>query len=213
SRRAATAGSSRTSARPTARRSTIAGSARRSRSPSAMRSRSDRRASGWPPERRSFEEVALIDRSSGAARATIGIIGGSGLDESEGLTDVEEVRLDTPFGSPSDAYVVGSLAGRRVAFLPRHGRGHRIAPGELNARANVFGFKLLGVERLISVSAVGSMREEIRPLDMVLPDQLFDRTRGRPGTFYGRGLVVHVGFADPVCADLADAIGQAADAV
>jgi 5'-methylthioadenosine phosphorylase len=123
------------------------------------------------------------------------------------------VRLETPFGPPSEAYVVGTLAGRRVAFLPRHGRGHRISPSELNSRANVFGFKLLGVERLISVSAVGSMREEIRPLDMVLPDQLFDRTRGRASSFFGRGLVAHVGFADPVCADLADAIGGAADQV
>src|SRR5437867_2389615 len=146
-------------------------------------------------------------------RARIGIIGGSGLYEVEGIADLQEVRVDTPFGAPSDAYVVGAFRGQPVAFLPRHGRGHRISPSELNSRANVFGFKLLGVERLISVSAVGSMREEIRPLDMVLPDQLFDRTRGRPSSFFGRGLVVHVGFADPVCADLADALGQAAERV
>jgi len=140
--------------------------------------------------------------SEPAPRASIGIIGGSGLYEVEGVTDLQEVRLDTPFGAPSDAYVVGTLAGRRVAFLPRHGRGHRISPTELNSRANVFGFKLLGVERLISVSAVGSLREELRPLDVVVPDQLFDRTRQRPNTFYGDGVVVHTGFADPFCPDL-----------
>src|SRR5438105_9665766 len=143
----------------------------------------------------------------------IGIIGGSGLYEVEGLGEVDEVRLETPFGDPSDAYVVGTWHGQRVAFLPRHGRGHRISPSELNSRANVFGFKLLGVERLISVSAVGSMREEIRPLDMVLPDQLFDRTRGRASSFFGRGLVAHVGFADPVCSDLAGVLGAAAERV
>jgi 5'-methylthioadenosine phosphorylase len=146
-------------------------------------------------------------------RAAIGIIGGSGLYEIEGVADVEEVRLETPFGAPSDAYTIGTLAGQRVAFLPRHGRGHRISPTELNSRANVFGFKLLGVERLISVSAVGSMREEIRPLDIVLPDQLFDRTRQRANTFFGRGLVAHVGFADPVCADLAGVLGASAERV
>jgi 5'-methylthioadenosine phosphorylase len=143
--------------------------------------------------------------------ATIGIIGGSGLYEVEGLTEVEEVRLQTPFGDPSDAYVVGTWHGQRVAFLPRHGRGHRISPTELNSRANVFGFKLLGVERLISVSAVGSMREEIRPLDIVIPDQLFDRTRLRDNTFFGGGVVVHTGFADPFCPDLSGVLAAAAD--
>jgi len=144
-------------------------------------------------------------------RATIGVIGGSGLYDIEGFADVEEVALSTPFGAPSDAYRVGTLAGQRVAFLPRHGRGHRISPSELNSRANVFGFKLLGVERLISVSAVGSLREEIAPLHIVLPDQLFDRTRGRQSSFFGRGLVAHVGFADPVCGDLAAVLGNAAE--
>jgi 5'-methylthioadenosine phosphorylase len=140
--------------------------------------------------------------SQARTRASIGIIGGSGLYEVEGVTDLEEVRIETPFGTPSDAYVVGTLAGRRVAFLPRHGRGHRVSPTELNSRANIFGFKLLGVERLISVSAVGSLREELRPLDVVVPDQLFDRTRQRPTTFYTDGVVVHTGFADPFCPDL-----------
>jgi 5'-methylthioadenosine phosphorylase len=123
------------------------------------------------------------------------------------------VRLETPFGAPSDAYRIGTLSGQRVAFLPRHGRGHRISPTELNSRANIFGFKLLGVERLISVSAVGSMREEIRPLDFVIPDQLFDRTRLRANTFFGGGLVAHVGFADPFCSDLAAAAAGAAETV
>src|SRR5437867_13141524 len=146
-------------------------------------------------------------------RARIGIIGGSGLYEVEGIADLQEVRVDTPFGAPSDAYVVGAFRGQPVAFLPRHGRGHRIAPSELNSRANVFGFKLLGVERLISVSAVGSMREEIRPLDVVIPDQLFDRTRLRANTFFGNGLVAHVGFADPFCPELSALSADAAEAV
>ena len=146
-------------------------------------------------------------------RAQVGIIGGSGLYDIEGFADLREVRLDTPFGPPSDAYVVGTFRGRSVAFLPRHGRGHRISPTELNNRANVFGFKLLGVERLLSVSAVGSMREEVRPLDVVVPDQLFDRTRLRPNTFFGQGLVAHVGFADPFCADLSRDLVAAAERV
>src|SRR5574337_1906886 len=129
----------------------------------------------------------------------IGIIGGSGLYEMEGLEQVEERRVETPFGSPSDAYIIGSLAGRRVAFLARHGRGHRLMPSELNFRANIFGFKLLGAERVISASAVGSMREDLPPLDIVIPDQFFDRTKGRVSTFFGRGLCTHVRFADPTC--------------
>ena len=144
-------------------------------------------------------------------RAEIGIIGGSGLYDVEGVSDLQEVHVETPFGAPSDAYVVGTLSGRRVAFLPRHGRGHRISPTELNSRANVFGFKLLGVERLISVSAVGSMREAIHPLDIVVPDQLFDRTRQRQNTFFGEGVVVHTGFADPFCADLSGTLADAAE--
>lgn len=143
--------------------------------------------------------------------ARVGIVGGSGLYDVEGITELQEVRLDTPFGAPSDAYMVGSFRGERVAFLPRHGRGHRISPTELNSRANVFGFKLLGVERLISVSAVGSMKEEIRPLDIVIPNQLFDRTRLRQNTFFGNGVVVHVGVADPFCPELERQIGDAAE--
>jgi 5'-methylthioadenosine phosphorylase len=128
-----------------------------------------------------------------------GIIGVSGLYSIPGLTDVEEKRISTPFGDPSDAYVVGTLEGKRVAFLARHGRGHRITPTELNYRANIHGFKQLGVEQILSLSAVGSLKEEHRPLDFVLPDQFVDRTRHRADTFFGEGLVAHVSFADPVC--------------
>lgn len=133
------------------------------------------------------------------AQGLIGIIGGSGLYEMEGLERIEERRIETPFGAPSDAYIIGSLAGRRVAFLARHGRGHRLMPSELNFRANIFGFKLLGAEWVISASAVGSMREDLPPLDIVIPDQFFDRTKGRVSTFFGGGLVAHVSFADPTC--------------
>ena len=132
----------------------------------------------------------------------IGIIGGSGLYDMEELTEREEVRLSTPFGDPSGPYVTATLRGRRVAFLARHGTGHRIMPSELNFRANIFGFKLLGVERIFSASAVGSFKEEYPPLDVVIPDQFFDRTKGRISTFFGHGLVVHVSFAHPVCPDL-----------
>lgn len=142
--------------------------------------------------------------------ARIGVIGGSGLYQMEGLTDVEELTISTPFGDPSDSIVVGKLHGKEVAFLPRHGRGHRLSPSEINARANIFALKTLGVERLISVSAVGSLREDIHPLDIVLPDQILDRTRRRDSTFFGGGIVVHIGFADPVCSDLSDALHQAA---
>lgn len=128
-----------------------------------------------------------------------GIVGGSGLYSIPGLTDIEEKRVTTPFGDPSDAYVIGTLEGKRVAFLARHGRGHRITPTELNYRANIYGFKLLGVEQILSLSAVGSLKEEHRPLDFVLPDQFVDRTRHRADTFFGEGLVAHVSFADPVC--------------
>ncbi len=132
----------------------------------------------------------------------IGIIGGSGLYDMAELQDREEVTLTTPFGAPSGPYVTATLQGRRVAFLARHGEGHRILPSELNFRANIFGFKLLGVQRILSASAVGSLREEIRPLDIVIPDQFFDRTRGRASTFFGNGIAVHVAFAQPVCPDL-----------
>jgi 5'-methylthioadenosine phosphorylase len=140
----------------------------------------------------------------------IGIIGGSGLYEMAELTDREERVLTTPFGDPSGPYVIGTLRGKRVAFLARHGAGHRLSPSELNFRANIFGFKLLGVERLLSASAVGSLKPQYRPLDIVVPDQFFDRTRGRISTFFGGGIVVHIAFAHPVCPHLA---GIAADSV
>lgn len=133
------------------------------------------------------------------ANATIGIIGGSGLYQMEGLHVLEERQLETPFGDPSDAYVIGEIDGVRVAFLSRHGRGHRLTPSELNYRANIFGFKLLGVHTVLSASAVGSMKEEYAPTDIVFPYQFIDRTRHRPDTFFGNGIVAHVGFADPIC--------------
>jgi len=139
----------------------------------------------------------------------IGVIGGSGLYEMDGLTSVREVKLHTPFGEPSDAYITGSLGGTEMAFLPRHGRGHRFLPTEVNYRANIYGMKKLGVDRIISVSAVGSMREEIEPGHIVIPDQFYDLTKHRKSTFFGEGVVAHVGFADPVCHDL---FGVLADA-
>ena len=138
------------------------------------------------------------------AEPMIGIIGGSGLYEMEGITHLREERVTTPFGDPSDAYILGRLDGHAVAFLARHGRGHRLLPSELNFRANVYGFKVLGAQWIISASAVGSMREEIRPSDIVVPDQFFDRTRARASTFFGDGVVAHVSFADPVCPDLSE---------
>ena len=144
---------------------------------------------------------------------TIGIIGGSGLYDMAELTDREERVIATPFGDPSGPYVVATLRGKRVAFLARHGAGHRISPSELNFRANIYGFKVLGVERILSASAVGSLKEEYRPLDIVVPDQFFDRTKGRISTFFGRGIVAHVGFAHPVCGDLAKVAGDCAQAV
>ncbi len=133
---------------------------------------------------------------------TIGIIGGSGLYDMAELTDREERRVETPFGEPSAPYVTGTLAGTRVAFLARHGAGHRLLPTELNFRANIFGFKTLGVEFILSASAVGSLKEAYRPLDLLIPDQFVDRTRARVSTFFGRGLVAHVGFAHPFCGPL-----------
>ena len=135
-------------------------------------------------------------------QAEIGIIGGSGLYNMPGLSDVHELQQQTPFGDPSDAYVLGNLEGRKVAFLARHGRGHRLLPSELNFRANMYGFKQLGVERIVSISAVGSLKEEHKPLDFVIPDQFFDRTRHRVDTFFGDGIVAHIAFADPVCPEL-----------
>jgi 5'-methylthioadenosine phosphorylase len=141
----------------------------------------------------------------------IGIIGGSGLYDMPELGDREERTISTPFGDPSGPYVLASLRGRRVAFLARHGRGHRLLPGELNFRANIFGFKQLGVEWILSASAVGSLREDFRPLDIVVPSQFFDRTRGRISTFFGDGLVAHVGFAHPVCGRLGDVVAGATE--
>jgi 5'-methylthioadenosine phosphorylase len=142
-------------------------------------------------------------------QAEIGIIGGSGLYSMPGLTKVRELRISTPFGKPSDAYVCGVLGGRKIAFLARHGRGHRILPSELNFRANIHGFKQLGVARIVSISAVGSLKEEHKPLDFVIPDQFFDRTRHRIDTFFGGGVVAHIAFADPVCGELAGIVQAA----
>jgi 5'-methylthioadenosine phosphorylase len=145
-----------------------------------------------------------------ARRVRLGVIGGSGLYQMPGLEDAKELRLRTPFGEPSDRLVVGSLGGVGVAFLPRHGRGHRLLPSEINSRANLHALKQLGVEFLISVSAVGSLRESIRPRDIVIPDQFIDKTHRRPSTFFGDGIVAHVAFADPVCAVLSRIAGGAA---
>ena len=146
------------------------------------------------------------------SQVKIGVIGGSGLYQMEALTDVEEVRISTPFGDPSDVLIVGNLGGVSVAFLPRHGRGHTLLPTEIPFRANIYAMKMLGVERIISASAVGSLREELKPMDIVFPDQFFDRTRQRASTFFGGGIAAHVTFADPVCHDLCDALEQAARA-
>ena len=140
---------------------------------------------------------------------TIGIIGGSGLYSMPGFETREEAVIQTPWGDPSDNYVLGKLAGKQVVFLARHGRGHRLSPSELNFRANIWGMKSLGVERILSLSAVGSLKEEHRPLDFVLPDQFFDRTKARPSTFFGDGLVAHISFADPVCPQLSALLEQA----
>ena len=144
----------------------------------------------------------------------IGVIGGSGLYEIEGLTEVQEVVLETPFGAPSDAFITGILGGAKMVFLPRHGRGHRYLPSEVNYRANIYGMKKLGVEQIISVSAVGSMKEEIVPGHIVIPDQFFDRTQGkRASTFFGNGITGHVQFADPICNDLAAILANSAATV
>jgi 5'-methylthioadenosine phosphorylase len=147
--------------------------------------------------------------------ARIGIIGGSGLYQMPELTDIDEIQVQTPFGDPSDKFILGTLEGERVAFLPRHGRGHRFTPTEVPFRANIYGMKLLGVERILSASAVGSLQEEYAPLDMVIPDQFFDRTRARAreSTFFGEGIVAHVAFAHPLCKELGDTLEQACQAV
>ena len=151
-------------------------------------------------------------KSKGEVLASIGIIGGSGLYSMEGFAAERELIVDTPFGAPSDAFLLGKLGGHEVAFLARHGRGHRLAPSELNFRANIYAMKTLGVERILSLSAVGSLKEEHRPLDFVLPDQFVDRTRGRISTFFGEGLVAHVSFADPVCPQLGEVVHGACKA-
>src|SRR5438270_3571620 len=142
--------------------------------------------------------------------ASIGIIGGSGLYQMEGLTILEERKIGTPFGDPSDSYVVGEIDGVRVAFLSRHGRGHRLSPSELNYRANLFGFKVLGVHTILSASVVGSMKEEYAPTDIVFPLQFIDRTRHRPDTFFGNGIVAHVSVSDPICGPTAALAAAAA---
>jgi 5'-methylthioadenosine phosphorylase len=142
----------------------------------------------------------------------IGVVGGSGLYQMEGLVVREERRIETPFGDPSDVYIIGELDGRQIAFLPRHGRGHRLTPTELNYRANIYGFKVLGVEQLISVSAVGSLKLEYKPTDIVVPDQFYDRTRHRQDTFFGNGLVAHTSLAKPVCPRLIDPFVEASRA-
>ena len=136
------------------------------------------------------------------AEASVGIIGGSGFYQMDGLTDADELHVDTPYGEPSSAIVMGTLEGERIAFLSRHGPGHRILPQELPNRANIYAMKTLGVETIVGVSAVGSLREEIKPLHLLVPDQIIDRTRGRPSTFFGEGLVAHISFADPFCPEL-----------
>jgi len=143
-------------------------------------------------------------------QAKIGVIGGSGLYNMEGLSEIEEVRLTTPFGEPSDAIITGNMEGIRVAFLPRHGKGHQISPSSLPAKANIYALKLLGVERIISVSAVGSLKEEIQPMDILIPDQLIDQTKGRDSTFFNSGIVGHISFAEPFCSVLSQILFEAA---
>jgi 5'-methylthioadenosine phosphorylase len=156
---------------------------------------------------------ATKQRGAKTEAVRIGIIGGSGLYNMPGLEKPREVRVKTPFGDPSDALVIGTLEGKRVAFLSRHARGHRFTPTEINYRANIHAMKQLGVERIISVSAVGSLQEELKPLDFMIPDQFYDRTRHRISTFFGEGVVAHVGFGNPVCAQLAETLGASCDSV
>ena len=151
--------------------------------------------------------------NTGSEPVRIGVIGGSGLYNMPGFENAREVRVKTPFGDPSDALVVGQLEGKRVAFLARHARGHRFLPTEINYRANIHAMKQLGVERIVSVSAVGSLQEDLKPLDFLIPDQFYDRTRHRVSTFFGDGVAAHVGFAKPVCAQLTGLLGEACDRV
>ena len=145
------------------------------------------------------------------AESRIGFIGGSGIYDVEGLDDPRRVPVDTPFGHPSDSILLGSFGSAEVAFLPRHGKGHRISPPEIPARANIYAMKSVGVSRLVALSAVGSLKEDLRPMDLVIPDQIIDRTKGRPATFFGDGVVAHVGFADPFCPELSSVAFSAAD--
>ncbi|MEM6255154.1 MAG: S-methyl-5'-thioadenosine phosphorylase [Cyanobacteria bacterium P01_D01_bin.156] len=147
------------------------------------------------------------------AQADIGIIGGSGLYKMDALTDIEEVTIDTPFGAPSDAFICGKLDGTPVVFLARHGRGHRLLPTELPFQANIYAMKTLGVKYLISASAVGSLKEEVKPVDMVIPDQFIDRTKNRAATFFGEGIIAHIAFGDPVCKNLAAVLGDAVESL
>jgi 5'-methylthioadenosine phosphorylase len=164
------------------------------------------------PKKKSPSKSPSKSKVGGKKEAVkIGIIGGSGLYHMAGLTDTHEVHAKTPFGDPSDAIIVGTLEGKRVAFLSRHGRGHRLSPSEINYRANICALKMLGVERIISVSAVGSLREDRPPLEFLIPDQFFDRTRGRIATFFGGGVVAHVGFDKPTCPRLSAHIAEACD--
>src|SRR6266513_1952176 len=158
----------------------------------------------WPASKRQI-------KINWMTAAKIGIIGGSGLYQMPELTEVDEIEIETPFGRPSDKFILGTLEGERVAFLPRHGVGHRFTPTELPFRANIYGMKLLGVERILSASAVGSLQEQYAPMDMVIPDQFFDRTRARAreSTFFGEGIVAHVAFAHPVCGELGDLLEAA----
>jgi 5'-methylthioadenosine phosphorylase len=155
------------------------------------------------------KEASKLKSATAKSEATIGIIGGSGLYAMKGLTKTREIRMKTPFGDPSDALVLGTLEGKRVAFLARHGRGHRILPSEINYRANVYAMKLLGVERIISVSAVGSLKEDLRPGEFLVADQFFDRTKNRISTFFGEGIVAHLAFAHPTCGQLSGVLADA----
>jgi len=150
-------------------------------------------------------------KSASTPKAEIGVIGGSGLYSMEGLTNMREVRVKTPFGDPSDAFVIGTLEGKQVAFLARHGRGHRFLPAEVNYRANIYAMKLLGVDRIISVSAVGSLQEDLRPGEFLVPDQFFDRTKNRVYTFFGNGIVAHIAFDKPTCPQVAGVLSDASE--
>ncbi|HBU70155.1 MAG TPA: S-methyl-5'-thioadenosine phosphorylase [Elusimicrobia bacterium] len=150
----------------------------------------------------------MSDKAKKIEPVKIAVIGGSGVYEIDGIDDLKEVEIKTPFGAPSDKITIGTLEGVRCAFLPRHGRGHRILPSELNARANIYALKTLGVEQIISISACGSLREDVKPRDFLIPDQIFDRTRNRPSTFFGDGIVGHVGVAEPFCNGMRDILHQ-----